>query len=105
MGGVKAYSLGATPEDVIQQALAGERYPMTLAGEDIQPVVNAVNQGIDSHLQALTDSTFTWTGRKLACDVAPADMLVLLRRLYEDGSEAAWSLRSAILSTIGIEEV
>ena len=33
------------------------------------------------------------------------DLLVILRRLFDDGSEAAWSLRSGILSTLGIEEV
>jgi hypothetical protein len=32
-------------------------------------------------------------------------MLVILRRLYDDGGDVACSLRSGILGTIGIEEV
>lgn len=98
-----------TLEKTIRHALAAEcgesDYPMALVGEDAAALRKVVNEGIDSHLTAVVRSRFHWQGHRLMCGVDHADMLVILRRLYDAGSEAAWSLRSAILGTIGIEEV
>jgi hypothetical protein len=100
------FTYGTTPNAVITAALKGENFPMQLPrGEDADAIVAAVNQGIDSHLEAITDSRFYWAGGRLVCDVAPADMLVLLRRLGESDSDAAMSLRSSILTSLEIEEI
>ena len=117
----------------IRNAMAAEElthYPMSLADdEEIQAVIDAVNVGIDAHLEVCncprledsyehgersitaTSDTVHWkTGDKIVmahtldCSVSAESLPVLLRRLDETDDEAAWSLRSAILSTLGIEE-
>jgi hypothetical protein len=102
-------TFGSTPDQTIRQALAkecgGRNYSMSLVGEDADVVRSVVNQGIDSHLTAVVHGHFRWQGHRLICDVDPSDMLVILRRLYDDGGDVAWSLRSGILGTIGIEEI
>ena len=117
----------------IHRAMAEEgigHYTMSLVDdEEIQSVIDAVNIGIDAHLTACNcpdrgdsyqhgDRTITATSdtdywkegdtlhlaRTLECHVSAESLPVLLRRLDESGNEEAWSLRSAILSTLGIEE-
>lgn len=65
---------------------------------------DAWNQGIDAYLEAMTErsSADNTTGRVL---VHPEELCTLLRRLYEDGTDDAWGLRSSILETLGIEEI
>jgi hypothetical protein len=115
----------------IRQAMAEKRlthYAMSLVGDDIQAVVDAVNVGIDAYLTACfcpergdsydagersitaTSDTKHWKkgdklrlSQTLECRVSVESLPVLLRRLDGD-TEAASSLRSAILSTLGIEE-
>jgi hypothetical protein len=105
------YTYGMTPPEVLTKAMAEELgdkpYTMELpaTSEDCNVVMEAVNQGIDAHLEAITDSKFTWVGSRLHCQVAHKDMLVLLRRLGEMDSDDAMSLRSSILSTLEIEEI
>lgn len=110
------YTYGTTPIEVITAALGNEPYPAELVGEDAKALVTAVNQGIDSRLEAVCHgSTFEWVDHKLAsgqiiarklhCSITPADMLVILRRLGESDTEEAMSLRSGILTTLDIEEV
>lgn len=99
----KTYSAGLTPKKVLVDAINGERYSMSLVGEARDTVTAAVNEGIDSYLEAFTDSTFDDDGHRLRCDVGPDDMLVLLRRLDESGDPD--NLRGSILSTLDIEEV
>ena len=103
------YTFGTTPEQVIRTAFASEipsgKYHMDLVGEDAHSVIDAVNEGIDSHLTAITDSEFTPSGRRLGCKVTEDDMIVLLRRLGDSGSNEAMSLRSSILQTLEIEEI
>ncbi len=99
------YTLGESPAEVIIRACAGKRYDFSLVGGAREVVTNAVNQGIDSHLEAITGSEFVDTGARLEGHVAPHALPVLLRRLFEDGSDEAWSLRADILGTLGIEEV
>ena len=116
----------------IRHAMADEgmdHYSMSLVGDDIEAVIEAVNIGIDAHLTACNcpqrgDSyqhgdrsiTATWDteywaagdrlvlARTLECKVSAESLPVLLRRLGEDGSDIASSLRGAILSTLGIDE-
>lgn len=103
------FSFGMTPETTIQAALAAEcgecDYSMELVEEDADALRKVVNEGIDGYLTAVVRSRFHWQGHRLMCGVDHADLLIILRRLYDDGCEAAWSLRSGILSTLGIEEV
>ena len=102
-------TFGSTPDAKIRDALAkecgGRNYSMELVGEDADALRKVVNEGIDAHLTAIVRSHFQWQGHRLVCDVDHADMLVILRRLYDDGGDVACSLRSGILGTIGIEEV
>jgi hypothetical protein len=102
------YSFGTCPDEVIKKACADQcpdGYPMTIRCKDEwRAIAAAWNQGIDSHLEALTErsSADHTTGE---VRVHPDELHVLLRRLYEDGGDEAWSLRSDILSTLDIEEV
>lgn len=101
------YSFGECPDDVIRAACHAQcsgGYPMTIRSQgEWGAIAEAVNQGIDSHLEALTESSFnTSTGE---CLVHPDELHVLLRRLFESGDEEAWSLRSDILQSLDIEEV
>src|SRR5579864_7629646 len=74
-----------------------ERYSMSCVGADIKAVTDAVNQGIDAHLEAcflkgkdhytLTPDRFN--GTRLNCDVSKSSMITLVRRLLESGEETA----------------
>ena len=117
----------------IKQAMADEgltHYSMSLVDDDeILAIIAAVNVGIDAYLTACncpergdsyehgdrsitaTSDTKYWQAgdklqlaRTLECNVSAESLPVLLRRLDESESEEAWSLRGAILSTLGIEE-
>lgn len=103
------FTFGTTPERTIRAAmveqLGGRGYEMSLVGDDADALRRVVNQGIDGYLTAVVRSHFRWRGHRLVCEVDADDLLVILRRLFEDGSDAAWSLRSGILTTLGIEEV
>ena len=117
----------------IKKAIAAEfgestPYTMSLVGEDAEAVVQAVNQGIDSHLEACfvpdrgdrysrEERSFTatedgprWkTGDKvvhtvtLGCSVSPQSLPVLIRRLLESELEAGPSLASSICESLEIE--
>lgn len=107
------YSYGTTPPHEIKAAVVseckGKPYNMDLIGEDAHVIMDAVNQGIDSHLEACfcpdRGDAYIWSGGRLYCLVSAESMPVLLRRLSEFDSEAAMSLRSSILETLGIEEI
>ncbi len=105
---MKTYSFGETPDDVIRAAVREQcphGYPMTLRAQDEWNALAAAwNQGIDGHLEALTErsSADATTGKVL---VHPDELHVLLRRFAEDGGEEATMLRVDILSTLEIEEV
>lgn len=59
-------------------------------------LVAAVNQGIDSHLEAITDSAFEDCGGTLEARIATADLPCLMRRLTESNSDASRELLSII---------
>ena len=99
----------------IREAMGGEAYPMSLVGEDALAVIAAVNQGIDSHLEAITtdDSSFQRGERRvgdkvltytLECSVGVRSMPVLLRRLLED-FDSGYSLATSILGTLGFNDL
>lgn len=112
------FSFGLTPDEVIRSAAREQcpgGYPMLLRGqEEWAALSEAWNQGIDSYLEAITErsSADSSTG---AVVVHPDELHALLRRLRDDDYRREWSstivedaglaLRSAILTTLGIEEV
>lgn len=84
-------------------------YPMELVGRDIEAAEMAINQGIDSHLEAIRFSQFG-AGHKLGLRIADAESLyTFLRRLIEasesDMDSPAMELASAIMSTLEYEWV
>lgn len=103
------YSYGETPVKVIKRNMASSLisnyFHIEEVGEGRLAVIETINQGIDSHLEAYTESKFTDNGRRLICDFSQKDMLIFLRRLHELDTLAAMSLRMAILENIGIEEI
>jgi hypothetical protein len=101
----------------------GEPYSMSLTDTaEIRAVIAAVNQGIDSHLEACycPGRGDRYEGGKrragklllchsLDCQVSPESLPVLLRRLCELGTteevaDAGMSLADAILLTLGFDE-
>lgn len=98
------FSFGQTPEQLIKDIAPPEGYRMHIKSQaEWAAIAKAVNQGIDSHLEGFTRSTFdSKTGQ---CLIHPAEMTTFLRRLYEAGDDESWGLRSAILDTLGVEEV
>ena len=102
------YSLGKTPKKAIVDAFnygGGKSFDMSLRGVAAKALVRIVNVGIDSHLEGVTGSTFGWEGDRLICSVPLKDLLVILRRLLEDGKKDALGLRDAMLQSMEIEEV
>ena len=101
------YSFGECPEDVIRKAVTQQcpgGYRMEIKSQDEWKVISdAVNIGIDGHLEGFTKSSFD--DRTGKCNIHPEELHILLRRLFESESNEAWSLRSDILSTLGIEEI
>jgi len=107
----------------VRTAMGGELFAMSLVETDeIRAVVEAVNQGIDGHLEACfcpeRGNRYDGGKRKagklivcytLDCCVSPESLPVLLRRLFELESteevmEAASSLANDILVCLGINE-
>jgi len=80
-------------------------YPMTIKNQDeVDAIVAAWNQGIDSHLEAITErSSYNQISRGVSFNIHPEELHVLIRRLMDSGSEAGESLASAICSTLDIE--
>jgi len=103
----KSFSYGTTPEKVIIDAVKNKTpsgFNMHIKNQnDWAVIANVVNKGIDSHLEGFTMSSFdNKTGK---CLIHPKEMTIFLRRLYEAGDEESLNLRSAILETLGIEEI
>lgn len=104
----RSFSLGHTPVKLITKLCreqCPDGYPMHLKSQrEWRVLSDAWNQGVDGHLEALTErsSADPTTGR---VNVHPDELQVLLRRLFEDGGDEAWSLRTDILSTLGVEEI
>ena len=103
---------------MIREKLDGKPWTMRLASQDeIHAVVEAVNQGIDSHLEAcnfpdLGDSYEMveekiggkLVCRKMLCTVSVKSFPVLLRRLWETNDESTQELVQDILFVLGFPE-
>lgn len=120
------------PYAAVRKAMDGENYTMSLVGDDARVVVNAVNIGIDSRLQACCGENDDYGDGKrtiiadedgarwkagdelvlahtLECSVSPESLPVLLRRLFEDmkgddDADDGMSLAASILLTLGFDE-
>lgn len=111
---MQTFTYGTTPKEVIIAACkeqCPDGYHMTIRCQDEWGwIAQAVNKGIDAHLEALTERSTFDNG---TCLVHPEELHVLLRRLDEIGMEMEpdlqgddpCSLRTAILSTLDIEEI
>jgi hypothetical protein len=114
---------GTVSYETVRKAMNGTSFPMSLTDTDeIKAVIAAVNQGIDSHLEACfcPERGDRYEGGKrkagkfvlchtLECVVSPESLPVLLRRLCElDGDveviDAANSLATDILMVLGVNE-
>ena len=82
-------------------------YQMDLVSDDAKAVIDAVNQGIDAHLDACNvpsrGDKYRVYGNRMACEISAESLPVLVRRLMESGNENALLLASAICETLGIE--
>lgn len=76
-----------------------EPYPMRLNPTDLQTVMQIVNQGIDSHLEAVITRQ---EGNRVWIQDS-ASMRCFLRRCIESEDERAQELASCIMQTLGIE--
>ena len=88
---------GIIPYGAVREAMDGEPYTMSLTDEqEIHAVIEAVNQGIDSYLEACfcPERGDRYEGgerkagrltlcRTLECRVSPESLPVLLRRLFD----------------------
>jgi hypothetical protein len=92
--------------DEVRALMGGEPYWMNLNGPDAKLVVAAVNQGIDSRLEACNGPNDKYEvhqemlGPRMECSVSPESLPVLLRRLYEAGDEASERLAEDILESL-----
>ena len=114
---------GKVTYKAVRRAMGRQPYTMSLTDTtEIRAVVEAVNQGIDAHLEACycPDRGDRYEGgerkagklvlcRSLDCVVSVESLPVLLRRLFEldttdDVVDAAMSLGGDILLTLGFDE-
>lgn len=68
-------------------------------------IVAAVNQGIDAHLEAVTDSRFVDSGSILDCSISSSDAAVITRRLMGRCDPDDLRLVDMINRRIGCEHV
>lgn len=92
---MKSLTFGTIPNDLT----ISEPYDMVLNHSDLTLVASIVNQGIDSHLEAVRTRQ---TGRKVEI-LDTASMRCFLRRCMESGKEDAERFASDIMSTLGYE--
>lgn len=97
--------------DRITKACKGKAYHATLRGPDVKVVMDAVNQGIDSRLEAcfvVGRDTYEVknggpiSGLELHCKISPESLPVLLRRMNETDKVEIWCLVYDILGSLGI---
>ena len=93
--------------DAIKAAIVAtysDPFHMTIKCQDEwSAIAAAVNQGIDSHLEAITDAPAEFDNDTGTCEVTPDNLCVLLRRLA-DANEAAMYLQSDILTVLGFDD-
>ena len=92
---MKSLTYGTVPPDLE----ITEPYWMDLKGGDLKTVADIVNQGIDSHLEAVFT---TQKGTEVTIKDS-ASMRCFLRRCAESGDEETMLLASDIMTTLGYE--
>jgi len=93
---MKSLTYGTIPEDLE----ISEPYRMDLNSNDFDAAAAIVNQGIDSHLEAV----FTKQDGSVIHIQDSASMRCFLRRCVEDGLDSnACNLASSIMSTLDYE--
>ncbi len=92
---MQSMTFGQVPADLE----IGEPYEMTLNPSDLRTVAAIVNQGIDSHLEAV----FTEQKRNQVRIMDSASMRCFLRRCMESDDDNAQDLASSIITTLGYE--
>jgi len=115
---MKTNSYGeTTSEEIIEaaQRLCPEGYHFSalINSQDAVAIRHIAGIGIDSHLQAITNSKmevkFQDYGTRLVCLFSPEDLAVVCRRLQELEEQlpdmGAGDLRQSILQTLDIEEI
>lgn len=89
-----------------------DTYSMSLTDPlEFQAVVNAINQGIDSHLEAIqfTHTTSPQCAGNICyvtredITVNASDLSTLVRRLMEKGGDVDMDIASSICTTLNIE--
>jgi hypothetical protein len=95
--------------EAIRSAMNELPFVMDLSRTDAETVQRAVNQGIDSCLEACfvpdRGDSFDYVGGKLCCYVSVESLPVLLRRLCEDfEDDNASCLADSILTVLGFNE-
>ena len=115
---------GSVSYEAVRAAMGGEPYTMSLTGTDeIRAVIGAVNQGIDSHLEACfcpaRGDRYEGGSRKagklvlcrsLECCISVESLSVLLRRLCEsdlgdtETESAGMRLATDILYVLGFND-
>jgi len=73
-------------------------FEMSLVGEDKELMTSIINQGIDSRLEAFTNSEFKISTGRLYCWIHTSEMSLLLRRLLELENDNADLLADDIVS-------
>ena len=97
---MKSLTFGVIPKDLE----INEPYMLgNLNQKDLEMVAEVVNQGIDSHLEAVFTSQHGPVNDVEIED--SASMRCFLRRLMERGDERAEDMASAIMFTLGYEWV
>lgn len=79
-------------------------YPVEMHnGSDLEALCEAVNQGIDAHLEAVRFTEFSGSYGRRGFRFEPETLHVLVRRLMESDNDEAQMLASDICSTLNIE--
>lgn len=87
--------------ELTKDQLPDGKYPMVLRGEDFLLVQRLVNQGIDSHLEAVS---FEQDGPSIVLqDIG--SLHTLLRRCLEDECEETEDFAASVLQSLDIEWV
>ena len=84
-----------------------EYFEMKMRNNDVELITKIVNQGIDSRLEGFTQSRFYPSDiiRYVDCNIHPAEMQILIRRLLELETEEAEMLADDIVRIYYDEEI
>jgi len=98
------YTYGETPKEIVDK-LSIDELKMELVGDEREAFTKVVNMGIDSHLEAFTQSEFSDNGQRMFISLHPSEVWLAIRRLKDLGDYASSMLRISILEMLDIEEI